>query len=167
VAYDSRQPLTDRIFTFGYEGLSLEAFVRRIEVVGVRTIIDVRANPISRKPGFSKGAFSAALQTAGVAYSHFPHLGCPKPVRDRYKIDGDWTTYTRGFLAHLTGQTEALTELKEFAERSPSCLVCFEADFNRCHRTFVARATAKCGGLRVIHITGRTEIPDVMSRSAA
>jgi uncharacterized protein (DUF488 family) len=58
--------MADQIFTFGYEGLSLEVFIRRLEVVGVQTVLDVRANPLSRKRGFSKGAFSAALQTAGI-----------------------------------------------------------------------------------------------------
>jgi uncharacterized protein (DUF488 family) len=159
--------MADRIFTFGYEGLSLEAFIGRLKAVGVRTVLDVRANPLSRKAGFSKGAFSAALHAAGIIYAHLPALGCPKPVRDRYKRDGDWAAYTRGFLTHLADQTEALAELGKIAGRSPSCLVCFEADFNRCHRTYVARAAAKLGGLRTIHLTDRIEIPDAVRRSAA
>ncbi|SED41256.1 Protein of unknown function, DUF488 [Rhizobiales bacterium GAS191] len=159
--------MANPIFTFGYEGLSLEAFISHLKAADVRTVLDVRANPLSRKPGFSKGAFSAALHTAGILYAHLPELGCPKPVRDRYKHDRDWAAYTRGFLAHLKGQTEALTELARIAEHSSSCLVCFEADFNRCHRSYVARAAAKLGRLRVIHLTDRTEVPDVAARSAA
>ena len=95
----------------------------------------------------------------------------PWVARSRYGIaigaTATGAAYTRGFLAHLEGQTDALAELARIAGRSPSCLVCFEADFNRCHRTYVARATAKLGGLRVIHLTVRTEIPDVTARSAA
>jgi uncharacterized protein (DUF488 family) len=159
--------MADRIFTFGYEGLDLETFIGRLKVTGVRAVLDVRANPLSRKAGFSKTAFSAALHAVGIIYAHLPAMGCPKPVRDRYKRDGDWAAYTRGFLAHLAGQTDALAELARIAGRSPSCLVCFEADFNRCHRTYVARAAAKIGGLRVIHLTDRIEIPDVVARSAA
>lgn len=159
--------MADRIFTFGYEGLSLEAFIGRLKATGVRTVLDVRANPLSRKPGFSKGAFSTVLHADGIVYVHLPALGCPKRVRDRYKRDSNWDAYTRGFLAHLAGQTEALAELGRIAGHSPSCLVCFEADFNRCHRTYVARAAANLGGLRVIHLTDRTEIPDVAARSAA
>jgi len=159
--------MADRIFTFGYEGLSQEAFIGRLKVTGVRAVLDVRANPLSRKPGFSKTVFSAALHAVGIIYAHLPAMGCPKLVRDRYRRDGDWPVYTRGFLAHLEGQADALAELARIAGRSPSCLVCFEADFNRCHRTYVARAAAKIGGLRVIHLTDRTEILDVAARSAA
>jgi uncharacterized protein (DUF488 family) len=157
----------DCIFTFGYEGLPLEAFIGRLKARGVRTVLDVRANPLSRKPGFSKTAFSTALHGVQIIYAHFPVMGCPKPVRDRYKRDGDWAAYTRRFLAHLEGQTDAVAGLARIAGRSPSCLICFEADFNRCHRTYVARAAAKLAGLRVIHLTHRTEIPDLTARSAA
>jgi uncharacterized protein (DUF488 family) len=159
--------MANRIFTFGYEGLSLEAFIGRLKAAGVRTVLDVRATPLSRKAGFSKGALSAALRAAGLMYIHLPPMGCPKPVRDRFRADGDWVAYTRDFLAHLEGQADALAELASTARRSTSCLICFEADFNRCHRTFVARAAAKLGNFRVAHITDQTVVPDLAGRSAA
>jgi|KBSMisStaDraftv2_1062788.scaffolds.fasta_scaffold899303_2 hypothetical protein len=53
--------MTDHIFTFGYEGLSLKAFIARLKSARVETVIDVRANPLSRKPGFSKRAPSPRL----------------------------------------------------------------------------------------------------------
>ena len=82
--------MADQIVTFGYEGLSLDAFIARLKAAGVQTVFDVRANPLSRKPGFSKRGFAAALNEAGPAYVHLPAMGCPKPVRDRYKQDGNW-----------------------------------------------------------------------------
>ena len=97
----------------------------------------------------------------GIIYAHVPAMGCLKSIRDRYKRDGDWAAYTRRFLAHLEGETDAVAGLARIAGRSPSC------DFNRCHRTYVARAVAKLAGLQVIHLTDRTEIPDVTARSAA
>jgi uncharacterized protein (DUF488 family) len=159
--------MTDQVFTFGYEGLSLKAFIARLKFVGVQTVIDVRANPLSRKPGFSKRALSSALHDVGINYDHRPAMGCPKPIRDRYRSDGDWAAYTRGFLANLKGQNVVLKEVAQIARRSRACLLCFEADFNRCHRTYVARAAAKLGGLQVTHLTDQTEIPDVAIRSAA
>jgi uncharacterized protein (DUF488 family) len=159
--------MTKRIFTMGYEGISVQAFIGRLNDVGVRTVLDVRATPLSRKPGFSKNAFSKALHEAGIVYAHLPALGCPKDVRDRYKKDGDWTAYVRGFLGSLEKQREAVSELARIAEVSSSCLVCFEADFNRCHRTYVARAAAKVTGLSVIHLKDQIAIPDLVARSAA
>jgi uncharacterized protein (DUF488 family) len=155
------------IFTFGYEGLSLREFIERLKAAEIRTVVDVRANPLSRKPGFSKRAFATALNAAGIIYVHTSAMGCPKSVRDRYRLDEDWAAYTRGFLAHLKDQTEAIARLACSTSLSTSCLVCFEADFNRCHRTYVARAIAKLNGMTVGHLTKRTEISDEGVRSVA
>ena len=85
------------IFTLGYEGLSIEAFISRLQAAKVKTVVDVRELPLSRKKGFSKTAFCAALGSHGIAYFHAPALGCPKPIRNQYKADGNWKTYTRDF----------------------------------------------------------------------
>ena len=155
------------LYTSGYEGLSLEAFLARLKAVGVEIVIDVRANPLSRKRGFSKRSLAAALERAGVAYRHAREMGCPKQVRDRYKQDQDWVKYTRGFLIHLRTQSDALVELVGIAKRSSCCLVCFEADFNRCHRTFVAQAAARLAAFDIVHLTIQTAFPDAAVRSAA
>lgn len=159
--------MANDLFTFGYEGLSIAAFIARLKDEGVETVIDVRANPLSRKKGFSKNAFATALKSEEIAYVHMAAMGCPKPVRDQYKQDADWAIYTRGFLAYLKGQATGLADLVRLATNSPSCLVCFEADFERCHRTFVARGAAEIGGLRITHITARTALPDAAARSIA
>jgi uncharacterized protein (DUF488 family) len=86
------------LFTLGYEGLTIEAFIARLQTTQVKTVVDVRELPLSRKKGFSKSAFCAALATHGVAYLHAPALGCPKPIRNQYKSDGNWQIYTRDFL---------------------------------------------------------------------
>ena len=75
--------MTDHIFTFGYEGLSLKAFIARLKSARVETVIDVRANPLSRKPGFSKRAPSPRLcESAGIDYDHRPAVGCPNAHPD-------------------------------------------------------------------------------------
>jgi uncharacterized protein (DUF488 family) len=155
------------LYTFGYEGLAIDAFIARLTSAGVKTVVDVRANPLSRKRGFSKNAFSTALGAAGIAYHHVVAMGCPKPVRDRYREDGNWAAYTRGFASHLAKNGHALNEVAALARSAPSCLVCFEADFDRCHRTFVARGAAEFGGFQIMHLTSQTVIPDAEPRAAA
>jgi hypothetical protein len=39
-----------------------------------------------------------------MAYLHAPALGCPKPIRNQYKADGNWQTYTREFLKYIQTQ---------------------------------------------------------------
>ncbi|WP_326541214.1 DUF488 domain-containing protein [Pseudorhodoferax sp.] len=173
VAIDSRAFLLDmmktsfHLYTFGYEGLDLESFIARLHRAGVRTVVDVRELPLSRKRGFSKTSFSAALAESGIAYLHAPTLGCPKTVRDQYKRDGSWARYTSGFMRHVASQEAAVAELAKLAKATPTCLVCFEADFNYCHRTFVARAAHAAGAPSVIHLDARTACSDSGLRAAA
>ena len=61
--------MQNALFTLGYEGLSIDAFITRLEAAQVKTIVDVRELPLSRKKGFSKTAFSAALSAHSIAYS--------------------------------------------------------------------------------------------------
>ena len=155
------------LYTFGYEGLDIDAFVARLQSAGIRTIVDVRELPLSRKRGFSKTAFAAALAEADIAYLHAPTLGCPKVVRDQYKRDGSWSRYTSGFMKHLAAQKASVGELAKIARATRSCLVCFEADFNFCHRTFVARAAHAAGAPSVMHLSARTMCSDSGLRAAA
>jgi uncharacterized protein (DUF488 family) len=155
------------ILTFGYEGLSVAGFIQRLRTAKVETIVDVRANPLSRKPGLSKNALAGHLNAARIKYVHAAKMGCPKQFRDRYKADRDWAAYTSGFLDYMAEQSEALAYVAAIAKGSRSCLICFEADFNFCHRTFVARAAAPIIGARVSHLTAKTLVADLDVRSAA
>jgi uncharacterized protein (DUF488 family) len=148
------------VFTIGYEQRGLDAFVADLHAHGVQLLADVREAPISRKPGFSKSALASALQQAGIAYLHIRALGCPKSVRDAYKKDGDWAAYTRAFMAHLHQQPLAVEELAALAAARPVALLCYEADFTRCHRTYVARAVAARTGMTVQHITPEGVVED-------
>ncbi len=158
---------TTSLYTFGYEGMTLEAFIARLKETGIRTIIDVRELPLSRKRGFSKRAFAEALHSNGIAYAHMPALGCPKTIRDAYREDGNWSVYTRKFMTYLGQQSGAIAEVAKMARATSACLVCFEADFNYCHRSMVARAAAHAGGPAVVHLTARTAVPEVPAKAAA
>jgi uncharacterized protein (DUF488 family) len=148
------------LYTFGYQGLGLDAFVSRLRAAGVRRLIDVRETPFSRKPGFSKGALSSALVAHGISYTHMAALGCPRPIRERYKADGDWAAYERAFLEYLETQGAPLRAVAELANAEAACLLCFEADFGRCHRTFVVRAAVRAGAPFVVHLTADGEVSD-------
>ena len=154
------------LFTFGYEGLSIDAFIERLKEAHIELVVDVRELPLSRKKGFSKISFREALAVEGIAYEHRPTLGCPKPIRNRYKVDGDWQAYTCGFLAYLTTQEAEIADLTQTTLVQTACLVCFEADFGSCHRTYVARAAHQVGAPAVQHLTASTVVADAPARLA-
>lgn len=155
------------LYTFGYEGLSIDSFIARLKKAGVKAVFDVRQLPLSRKKGFSKVAFGAALRDAGIAYTHLPVFGCPVQIRDRYKLDQNWKRYEKSFNEYIEGQKPALVELAVFAEKVDACLVCFEADFNFCHRNLVAQAATRGRKLRVVHLASTTETIGLRTKAAA
>ncbi len=147
------------IFTVGYEGLTPRQFFGLIGSSKIRKLIDVRELPLSRKKGFSKTALAGACKRRGISYRHMPELGCPRHIRHEYREEGNWTTYTIHFKTHLSSQGNALAELAKLASDEKACLLCFERDFNFCHRTYVAQAMRHYAprGLRVAHLTGPSE----------
>jgi uncharacterized protein (DUF488 family) len=155
------------IFTAGYEGLTLDALLQYLAAAGVATVVDVRDMPLSRKPGFSKSALAAALTAAGIQYLHVKALGCPKPIRDRHRQDGDWQRYTRSFMAHMRRQSAALQELALLSEANSVALLCYERDPGQCHRAYVARAIATITGAQIAHIGAAGVIPDRATAAAA
>jgi len=140
------------LLTIGYEGADLAAFIACLHEAEVATLVDVREMPLSRKKGFSKAALSDELRDAGIGYVHMRSLGCPREIRLRHRSDGSWTRYTRDFLAYLSTQREAVDDLAALAGERTCCVMCFEADFGACHRTFVARAAHGAGGPPVMHL---------------
>lgn len=140
------------IFTIGYEGLSFEEFVSLLQQYEIDTVVDIRQLPLSRKPGFSKKAMAFNLQQSGIGYEHHAALGCPKDVRDQYKLDGSWQNYKIGFNAYLETQQLAIARLARIAKEHKYALLCFEADHNMCHRSLVARAVKELADISVKHI---------------
>jgi uncharacterized protein (DUF488 family) len=140
------------VYTIGYEGRELSAFLAKLIDEGVRLLVDVRELPLSRKKGFSKRTLEKALGDHGIRYLHVRELGCPKAIRDSYKIDGDWKKYVRAFCSYLERQGTPLATVAQRARDSRACLMCFEMDFTRCHRSIVADALARKSDVRIVHL---------------
>jgi len=155
------------LYTLGYEGLAVRQFIGRLQKAGVRTVIDVRELPLSRKAGFSKRSLAERLNKVGIEYVHASALGCPKAIRDKYRKDGDWDRYSRAFNGYLMTRAADVLELAKAARTKTACLICFEADFNLCHRTYVARAAALVGAPAVVHLTTTAAIADQPLPAAA
>ena len=125
-----------RIFTIGYEGATQAELVAALQGAGVERVIDVRAVPLSRKPGFSKNVLAAGLREAGIDYVHLKALGTPPAGREAAR-KGDLATFERVYAAQLE-TVEAGVEAAQMvalAEETPSALLCFERDPKACHRT--------------------------------
>lgn len=133
-----------KIFTIGYEATTMADFLATLTAAGVERVIDVRALPLSRRPGFSKSSLAASLAEVGIDYRHLKALGTPKPGRDAAKR-GDVATLRSVYADQLDlpeAQAQAAQMLDLAAERA-SALLCFERDPCHCHRTLLLAAVAQ------------------------
>ncbi|RVM58886.1 DUF488 domain-containing protein [Sinorhizobium meliloti] len=127
------------LMTIGYEGSTIDDFVRTLEIARVKVLVDVRAVTVSRKKGFSKNGLAARLDKHGIRYVHAKHLGDPKPGREAARA-GDYASFRRIFGEHLATEEaqRAVRDVASIAAGSMTCLMCYERDPSTCHRQIVA-----------------------------
>lgn len=141
------------LFTIGYEKARLPDVVAALADAGVKTLIDVRDRPISRRPGFSKNQLAAGLADAGIRYVGLRALGTPPEGREanrRRQWDRFWQIVDSKLAAEEA--QHALMEAAAVARQEPSCLLCYEADWQCCHRRRVAEILAARHGFAVHHL---------------
>jgi uncharacterized protein (DUF488 family) len=132
-----------RIFTIGYEGTTVPEFIATLKGAGVERVIDVRALPLSRRPGFSKSALRAALEEVGVEYVHLKALGTPAEGRAAARAGRhDDLNRIYGGQLELPEAMAQSAQMLDLAAEKPSALLCMEREPAHCHRTLLLDAVA-------------------------
>ena len=132
-----------RIFTIGYEATTMAEFIAALKTAGVRQVIDVRAVPNSRRPGFSKTPLRNSLAEEGIDYVHLRALGTPADGRAAARA-GRLDDLKRIYAGQLE-LPEAMVEaarMVALAGEKPSALLCYEREPGGCHRTLLLKAVA-------------------------
>jgi len=132
-----------RIFTIGYEATTVGEFLAALQAAGVERVIDVRAVPNSRRPGFSKTPLRNALAEVGIDYVHLRALGTPADGRAAARA-GRHEDLRRIYAGQLE-LPEAIAQgaqMVEVAAEKPSALLCYEREPSGCHRTLLIEAVA-------------------------
>lgn len=134
---------TLRIFTIGYEKTTQPELIAALKAAGVERLIDVRAVPLSRKPGFSKNMLKNGLAEAGLDYVHLKALGTPPAGREAAR-KGRHADLERIYVGQLDlpEAIVAAAQMLELAAEKPSALLCFERDPSGCHRSLLLRTMA-------------------------
>ncbi len=132
-----------RIFTIGYEGTTVGEFLAALQQAGVERVIDVRAVPNSRRPGFSKTPLRNALAEVGIDYVHLRALGTPADGRAAARA-GRHEELERIYAGQLE-LPEAMAQgaqMVELSREKPSAVLCYERDPSGCHRTLLLDSVA-------------------------
>lgn len=126
------------LFTIGYERASFAGFAETLVDAGVTRLVDVRAQPHSRRREFALKHLGPGLADRGIRYESRPELGTPEAGREAAKR-GDLATFARVFEAQLAtpAARAALERLLSLARGERVCLMCYERDPARCHRTLI------------------------------
>jgi uncharacterized protein (DUF488 family) len=133
---EARSVDTADFFTVGYSGRKTPEILEALISNGVRTLIDIRQNPVSMyRPELSKKNLVESLKEIGVNYAHLPELGVPRDVRGKAMETGSrdviWEWYDANVVSSYLG-----TNLHMFLNgfEHPVALMCTEIDPHECHR---------------------------------
>jgi uncharacterized protein (DUF488 family) len=132
------------IFSIGYEAATMAEFLDALKQAGVERVIDVRAVPNSRRPGFSKNPLRIALAEVGIDYVHLKALGTPAEGRSAARA-GRQQELERIYAGQLE-LPEAMVhaeQMRELAAEKPSALLCYEREPAQCHRSLLLAAEAR------------------------
>lgn len=129
------------LFTIGYEGLSLEAYMNRLIVNDVRVLCDVRKNAYSQKYGFSKSQLQQACVGIGIEYIHIPELGIESAERKDLMSQKDYDMLFAKYEQTTLKVNETYLNiiLDKIRDKGRVALTCFEKDPIQCHRGRIAK----------------------------
>ena len=143
----SAKPLNSEtvLYTIGYEGISLEAYLNKLIKNDIKLLIDVRRNPLSQKYGFSKKLLSDFCTRLNIDYIHIPEVGIDSSKRRELNSQDDYDTLFEDYKNTVLLETAEAQDriLQLINEHKRVALTCFEADNCQCHRTHLAEKIEK------------------------
>lgn len=129
------------IWTIGYEQATVAGVMAALRRAGVEVLADVRALPLSRRPGFSKSALAANTRDAGLEYRHFKALGTPADGRAAARrLDHQALARIYESQLELPEAIAAAAQLAALAAQRNVALLCYERAAHGCHRTLLCKA---------------------------
>ena len=142
------------VFTIGHGVRPIEELIETLRGAGVRTLVDVRRFPGSRRnPQFNQEPLAEALEAAGMAYRHAIELGgrrSGEPGEERFGCIR--VAAFRSYAARMSAPEWRRAFEDALADPMP-CLMCAETVWRRCHRRRIAELlTAR--GETVVHLLG-------------
>ena len=133
------------LFTIGYEGISLEAYLLKLVRNNVKVLVDVRRNPLSMKFGFSKSTLQMYCNLLGIEYIHYPEVGINSEERQELNTQADYDAlfdrYKKDTLPNTTPTQDKIFNL--LVSKRRIALTCFEHNICQCHRKHLAEAIAQ------------------------
>lgn len=141
------------LFTIGYEGLSIEAFINTLIRNNVRLLCDVRKNPVSRKFGFSKSQLERILPKIKIKYINIPELGIASEKRASLNARSDYEDLFSDYRDTISDRMFYLKEVyKLMLKRNRIALMCYEKNPEMCHRNIIRNCLVEMYGMESVDL---------------
>lgn len=133
-------------FTIGYEGQEPSQFIKLLHNERIDILVDVRKDAYSKQDvSYSEGTLSKILADARIKYIHVPELGVDYNLREELKSTHDYETYFKRYMDYLEKNSNLTELVAGLAKNNVICLMCYEKDFRRCHRSILANKLQELG----------------------
>jgi hypothetical protein len=138
------------LFTIGYQGITLEAYLNKLIKNNIKVLCDVRKNALSMKYGFSKSQLKNACNGVGIEYIHIPEVGIDSEQRQELKTQTDYDALFEEYKnLNLKKSIDSQTEIFNILKKNRRiALTCFEADICQCHRKHLSEAITNLKGFK-------------------
>ena len=158
------------IYTIGHSTRSLDELIEALRAHSIKTLIDIRAFPMSRRhPQFNREHLAKELPNAGIEYVWKKEMGGRRGKQmeespntalrnDSFRNYADYML-TPSFAA-------AAADVRALAEKSPTAIMCAERMWFQCHRMLVSDYfTARGDNVEHIDATGPTKRHQLMKEA--
>lgn len=150
------------IYTIGHSTRSLEEFLELLHSFDIKTLVDVRRYPGSKRfPHFIKESLIESMPANNIVYRHIADLGGRRKA-SKESLNTGWRLLSfRGYADYMETETfqNAAEELQELATHSKVAYMCAEAVWWSCHRALISDYL-KVRGWTVNHIMGINKITE-------
>ena len=144
------------VWTVGHSTRSIEEFKQILTSHQIKSLVDVRTFPGSRRyPQFNKPELAESLDAIGIQYVHQPKLGGRRKARPDSKNTAWNNEGFRGYADHMETPEfrQGIDELLKLAGLQSTTVMCAEAVWWRCHRSLISDYL-KAAGVKVVHLLG-------------
>lgn len=144
-----------RLLTVGHGTLSAEGLAELLRGAAIGLVVDVRTAPGSRRyPHFGRDQMEQWLPAAGLQYRWERRLGgFRRPNPDSLNVALRHPSF-RAYADYMASPdfNDALDQVLDDAEQSPTVVMCAETLWWRCHRRLIADAVTLLHGVDVSHL---------------
>ena len=127
------------LYTIGYEGKSIDQFLKSLISHDIKLLVDVRKNAFSMRYEYNKGYLTKALDEAGIMYMHCSAVGIESCKRSELLPYGQREELFAWYCAAVLPLNHSFVHfVAEQMVNGNVALMCYEKNPEDCHRSHLA-----------------------------